>query len=73
MYPAFAFTMRCHKAQVAAPHFVVLHGALNSMRVFLPAMPPSTVSGNVTSAQMTRMMTIVPNGSAAVLCKSGQP
>ena len=38
------------------------------MRVFLPAMPPSTVSGNVTSAQMTRMITIVPKGSAAVLC-----
>ena len=51
-----------------APHLVVLQGALNSIRVFLPAMPPSTVSGKVTSAQMTRMITIVPKGSAAVLC-----
>ena len=49
-------------------HLVVLQGALNSIRVFLPAMPPSTVSGNVTSAQMTRMITIVPKGRAAVLC-----
>ena len=35
---------------------------------FLPAMPPSTVSGKVMSAQMTRMMHIVPKGSAAVDC-----
>ena len=35
---------------------------------FLPAMPPSTVSGNVMSAQMTRMMHMVPKGSAAVDC-----
>ena len=47
---------------------MVRQGALNSIRVFLPAMPPSTVSGNVTRAQMTRMMTMVPKGSAAVLC-----
>ena len=47
---------------------VVLQGALNSIWVFLPMMPPSTVSGKVTSAQMTRMITIVPNGSAAVDC-----
>jgi len=60
--------MRPHVIGRFRTHFVVLHGALNSMRVFLPAMPPSTVSGNVTSAQMTRMITIVPKGSAAVLC-----
>jgi hypothetical protein len=30
-------------------------------------MPPSTVSGNVTSAQMTMMMQMVPKGSACVL------
>ena len=35
---------------------------------FLPAMPPSTVSGNVMRAQMTRMMQMVPNGNAAVDC-----
>ena len=35
---------------------------------FLPAMPPRTVSGKVMRAQMTRMMQIVPNGSAAVDC-----
>jgi hypothetical protein len=35
--------------------------------VFLPMMPPTTVSGKVTSAQMTTMMTMVPKGSAAVV------
>ncbi len=30
------------------PHLVVRVGGLNSMRVFLPVIPPSTVSGNVT-------------------------
>ena len=35
--------------------------------VFLPMMPPTTVSGKVTSAQMTMMMTMVPKGSAAVV------
>ena len=45
---------------------VVLQGALNSILVFLPAMPPNTVSGNVTRAQITKIITIVPNGSAAV-------
>jgi len=29
-------------------------------------MPPSTVSGKVTAAQMMKMMTMVPKGSAAV-------
>lgn len=33
-------------------------------------MPPSTVRGKVMSAQMTMMMTIVPNGSAAVDCEA---
>ena len=31
-------------------------------------MPPSTVSGNVMRAQMTRMMQMVPKGKAAVDC-----
>ncbi len=31
-------------------------------------MPPRTVSGKVMRAQMTKMMQIVPNGSAAVDC-----
>lgn len=35
--------------------------------VFLPMMPPTTVSGKVTRAQMTTMMTMVPKGSAAVV------
>lgn len=35
--------------------------------VFLPMMPPTTVSGKVTSAQMTMMITMVPKGSAAVV------
>ena len=44
-----------------------LHGALNSaFFAFLATMPPSTVSGKVTSAQVRMMMTMVPNGSAAV-------
>ena len=34
--------------------------------VFLPAMPPSTVRGKVTTAQMMKMITMVPNGRAAV-------
>ena len=45
---------------------VVRQGALNSVLAFLPAMPPRTVSGKVTSAQMMRMMQMVPKGSAAV-------
>ena len=40
---------------------------------FLPAMPPSTVSGNVMRAQMTRMMQMVPNGNAAVDCAHPTP
>ncbi len=35
---------------------------------FLPAMPPKTVSGMVTAPQMSMMITMVPNGSAAVDC-----
>ena len=38
------------------------------MRVFLPTMPPAMVSGMVMSAQMARMITMVPKGSAAVDC-----
>ena len=33
---------------------------------FLPIMPPNTVNGKVTPAQISRMTTIVPNGNAAV-------
>lgn len=36
-------------------------------------MPPNTVSGNVMRAQMTRMMQMVPNGSAAVDCMHHGP
>ena len=42
--------------------------ALNSVRVFLPTMPPVMVSGMVMSAQISRMMTMVPKGKAAVDC-----
>jgi len=38
--------------------------------LFLPAMPPITVSGMVTRPHMMTMMTMVPNGSAAVDCKA---
>lgn len=43
-----------------------LQGASNSVLLFLPAMPPATVSGIVTRLQMMMMMTMVPKGSAAV-------
>lgn len=43
--------------------------ALNPVRVFLPMMPPAMVNGIVMSAQIMRMMTMVPKGSAAVDCK----
>ena len=46
---------------------VVRHGALKSLLAFFPAMPPSTVSGAVTNAQMIKMTQMVPKGSAAVL------
>ena len=49
-------------------HLFVRQVALNSVRVFLPMMPPATVSGMVMSAQMRRMITMVPNGRAAVDC-----
>ena len=52
---------------ISRGYLFVRTGALNSPRAFLPAMPPNTVSGMVTSDQMTRMTTMVPNGSAAVL------
>jgi hypothetical protein len=35
---------------------------------FLPAMPPNTVSGIVIALHMSMMITMVPNGSAAVDC-----
>ncbi len=49
-------------------HLFVRQVALNSVRVFLPTMPPAMVSGMVMSAQMARMITMVPKGSAAVDC-----
>ncbi len=45
-------------------------GALNSVRVFLPMMPPKMVRGMVMSAQMRVMITMVPKGSAAVDCST---
>ena len=57
---------------ISRGYLFVRTGAANSPRAFLPAMPPNTVSGMVTSDQMTRMTTIVPNGSAAVLCRGEQ-
>lgn len=52
----------------AATHLLVRQVALNSACVFLPMMPPAMVSGMVMSAQINRMITMVPNGSAAVDC-----
>ena len=52
---------------ISRGYFVVLVGALKSVLVFLPAIPPTMVSGIVTMAQTKTMSTIVPNGSAAVL------
>ena len=51
-------------------YLLVRTGAANSPRWFLPAMPPNTVSGMVTMDQMTRMITMVPTGSAAVDCRA---
>ncbi len=56
-----------HTVHLLLPHPPThLHGALNSTFEFFAAMPPMTVRGKVTSAQMRMMMTIVPKGSAAV-------
>ena len=52
----------------AATHLLVRQVALNSACVFLPIMPPAMVSGMVMSAQINKMITMVPNGSAAVDC-----
>ena len=49
-----------------------LHGAAKSVLLFLPAMPPNIVSGMVTRPQMIRMITMVPNGKAAVDCSRAQ-
>jgi hypothetical protein len=47
-------------------NLVVLQGAFNSALEFLARMPPSTVSGKVTRAQIKMMMTMVPKESVAV-------
>lgn len=54
------------------PCVAYLHGAAKSCLLFLPAMPPKMVSGIVTKHQMIRMMTMVPNGNAAVDCSRAQ-
>ena len=45
---------------------MVRHGAWNSVWLFLPAIPPNTSKGEVTSAHIRRITRIVPNGKAAV-------
>ena len=54
---------RGHGAARARAH---LQGALYAPSLFFPQIPPSTVSGNVTTTQIRNMITIVPNGSAWV-------
>ena len=56
---------------ISRGYLLVRQGAEKSARLFLPTMPPSTHSGMVTSAQMTRMMMIVVQGRAAVVCEQG--
>lgn len=56
--------------ELQSTHLLVRQGALNSVRVFLPMMPPRIVSGIVMSAHIRMMMTIVPKGSAAVDCST---
>ena len=51
---------------ISRGYLVVRHGAWNSTLLFLPATPPRTSKGKVTSIQMRRITKIVPNGSAAV-------
>lgn len=43
---------------------------LPSHLLFLPTMPPKMHSGIVTRAHSTRITTIVPKGSAAVVCRN---
>ena len=57
---------------ISRGNFVVLQGGLKSALEFLPAMPPSTVSGKVTTAQMMIMMQIVPKGRAAIDLRRGR-
>jgi hypothetical protein len=47
-------------------YLFVRQGASYSRREFLPATPPSTVSGIVTKDHRTIITTMVPKGSAAV-------
>lgn len=47
-------------------YLVVRQGAWKSALLFLPATPPRTSNGKVTSVQIRRMTRIVPKGSAAV-------
>lgn len=46
--------------------FLVRQGAWNSSARFLPAMPPTTLSGMATRAKSATMMAMVGAGSAAV-------
>ena len=53
-------------------YLLVRQGAANSVRVFLPSTPPTTVRGMVTRDQSSTRITIVPNGRAAVDCAQGR-
>jgi len=65
---AYLSTWHVTARACAATHLLVRQVALNSACVFLPIMPPAMVSGMVMSAQINRIITMVPNGSAAVDC-----
>jgi hypothetical protein len=51
---------------ISRGYFVVRTGAWNSVLLFLPAMPPNTSNGEVTSVHIRTITQIVPKGSAAV-------
>lgn len=57
----------------ASVHLELQAGLLDKLSTwwFLPAMPPKTVSGIVIALQMSMIITMVPNGSAAVDCRTG--
>ena len=54
------------KGGISLGYLLVRTGAWKSVWPFLPAIPPRTVSGKVTRDQISPMITMVPNGSAAV-------
>ena len=54
---------------ISRGYLLVRQGARNSDLLFLPAMPPKTVSGIVMAHQMRMITTMVPNGRAAVDCE----